>query len=65
MDRGTNGKNTSVTVVCGHASDVSIRLAQMAPEAPMLGKIGETLGAAPPAVLVRFDIILGSSIRVA
>ena len=66
MGTGTNGKKMSVTVVCGHASDVIITLAQMAPEAPILGRMGVTAGTAPPvaALLLRLETILGSSTRV-
>ena len=62
IEIGKNGRNMSVTVVCGHPSAVTIKLAHIAPEAPVLGRICVALTWLPFEIA---DIIRGTSTRAA
>ena len=65
IEMGTKGKKMSVTVVCGHPNAVTMRLAQIAPEAPVLGNIRAAVGAISVVLFTRVATILGKDIRTA
>jgi len=55
----------SVTVVCGHPNAVTMRLAQIAPDAPVLGNIRAAAGAISVVLFANVATILGKEIRTA